>query len=254
MLFTPLPGKTLFHRMDERLLFFSFALLQLLLVIPSPFSVVSALGLLLIGAILVRVRVLPFVASIRRILVTLLLLGLLPPITAWYGEGAVLPAVVASSALIVRIVALLLSAHILLGVLEPTGIARVLHWVTRPFGAPGRTFSLVVVAFFAILPRIEELLLGLAEARRLRSPGIRGALRRLRYIATPLLREGIVEADALGEAFVSRGFLCQDERGALPFRRTRFEWFPPTVLLSFILLEVVLPSDWAASLDMLIRW
>lgn len=249
MLFLPLQGHTLMHQMDERLLFGSYLLYQLTLVISPAPTLLFALLVLLLLALRLGVTPRRFFSSTGRFLLLLLLFAAIPPVTALLGGGSPLPEAGESALLLLRLAALLLSAHLILGILSPEGISRVLRWATRPLGSPGRTLSVMLVALFAILPRLEEIIRDQRTARSLRGPGIGGPLQRLRITLYSLLREGVLEADTLTEAFILRGFHLEQQREAMPFRTARGELIPPLSALLLLLLSwgsrlLLLPIAW----------
>lgn len=231
MLFLPLSGNTLPHRMDERLLFCGYLIYQIVLVVSPPWTLLLALALLAGVAARLGVTARRFFSSTRRFLLILLFFAAVPPVTALLSGGAPLREAGESALLLLRLTALLLSAHLMLGILSPEGISRVLRWATRPFGALGRSFSIILLALFAILPRLEEIMRDEGEARTLRGPGIGGPLQRMRVTLYSLLREGILEADTLTEAFILRGFYIEDERREIPFRAARGQWTATLLLL-----------------------
>lgn len=235
MLFHPIPGTTLLHRMDERLFFGSYLVFQIHLVVSSPPLFMAGVALLLtIGATL-GVHPRDFFASIKPLLLVFLFLAAIPPLSAAIGGKEVLPPLFDSSLLLGRLLSLLLTTHLLLGVLHPSGVARTVGWATAPFGSPGETFSFVLVALFALLPRVEELLADQREARLLREPALVGARQRLRLTIYPLLRESLLEADRLTEAFLLRGFTTRRPAPAVGFRTAKGAWVVPagaTLLLA----------------------
>ncbi|MFW6338871.1 MAG: hypothetical protein ACOC25_08075 [Alkalispirochaetaceae bacterium] len=231
MLFLPLEGETLLHRMDERLLFASYLLYQLLLVFATAGPLLLAFALLTVVSGHLGVTVRRFLRSTRRLLLLLAVLASVPPVTALLAGGSLLVPLEGSLLLLLRLTALLLSAHLMLGVLSPGGVSKVLRWSTAPFGGAGRTLSTIIVALFALLPRLEEILEEESLARRLRGPGLRGPLRRTRTALYSLLREGVLEAESLTDAFLLRGFHLFDLRESMSFRSARGEWWPPLLLL-----------------------
>lgn len=232
MLFVPLSGSSLMHRMDERLLFASYVMYQIILVLSTAPALL--LALLLLAVVAGRLGVSPgrFLLSTGRFLLLLLFFAAIPPVSALLTGGTPIPAATESGLLLLRLAGLLLSAHIMLGILSPEGVSRVLRWASAPFGAVGRTFSVMVVALFAILPRLEEIIREEREARRLRGPGLGGPLQRIRTTLYSLLREGVLEADTLTEAFMLRGFNLSEEQGNGPFRGARGQWIPPIVVVA----------------------
>lgn len=231
MLFLPLEGDTLLHRMDERLFFGCYLLYQLLLVVASRLPLFFAFLLLLAIAHRLGVTVRRFLSSTGRLILMLLLLAAVPPVTSLLTGGSLLAPLEQSALLLLRLIALLLSSHLMLGVLSPTGVSRTLRWATRPFGSWGRGLSTMLVSLFAILPRLEEIRKEESVAKSLRGPGLGGPLQRTRITLYSLLREGVLEAETLTEAFILRGFHVLDERERISFRSAPGEWWPPLLLL-----------------------
>lgn len=231
MLFLPLEGDTLLHRMDERLLFASYLLYQLLLVFAATAPLLLGFLLLLLVAGRLGVTLRRFLGSTGRLLLVLVTLAAIPPGTALLTGDPFLAPLEESLLLLLRLTALLLSAHLMLGILSPAGVSRVLTWATRPFGTAGETLSTMLVALFALLPRLEEILKEETVARKLRGPGLGGPLRRTRTTLYSLLREGVLEAETLTDSFLLRGFHLVDQRESMSFRRARGEWGPPLILL-----------------------
>lgn len=238
MLFSPISGTTLLHRMDERLLFLSYLLYQLLIVSAPPLLLLALSLFTLVIPRLLDAPLLSLLAPLRRFLLLLLFFASVAPLSALISGEPFLPLVRANAMLLLRVLSLLLSAAVLLGVLAASGIARVMRWAAAPFGRPGRIFSLILVAFFAILPRLELLLAEQRDARLLRGPGVSGPLRRMRYTLYPLLREGVNEAEALTDAFLARGFLLQESEAPHRFRRCKGQITLPVILLAVLLFSL----------------
>lgn len=240
MLFHRISGNSLLHRMDERLLFGTYLLFQIHLVIAERMLFVAGLLLLLTTTAILRLRLRPFLISIRPLLLLLLFLGAIPPLTAAVQGAEVLSPLFRSLDLLLRLLSLLMSTHLILGVLSPSGVARVIRWASRPFGGPGRTFAIVVVALFALLPRVQEIVADQREARTARAPGLGGLRRKIRLTMYPLLRESLLEADRVTEAFLIRGFMTDRGREILAFRTAPWQWAVPGATLLLLLATLLI--------------
>ncbi|MFW6214648.1 MAG: CbiQ family ECF transporter T component [Alkalispirochaetaceae bacterium] len=226
--------------MDERLLFASYLLYQLLIVTSAPIPLIGVTLFTLALPYLLATSLASLLVPLKRFLILLLVLASIAPLTALFSRFSPLPALFDGLLLFARVLSLLLSAAVMLGVLSPAGVARVLRWACAPFGRPGETLSVITVAFFAILPNLEVLLDEQREARRLRGAAISGPLRRARYTLYPLLREGLQEAETLTDAFIARGFLLYPEGEGNRFRHCPGETLLPLALTAAVLVALLL--------------